>query len=121
MKQESLSEGSAANPEWRSRILETELKLCDKMLGMDERNFHCWNYRLSTALLYLKEIEARVSEDSQQHTIKTQFLGKECEMAEALIKKNFSNFSAWHYRSKLMPILYSREQDKVYPIPFSKI
>ncbi len=105
--------------DWRSRILETELKLCDKMLMMDERNFHCWNYRLLTSLLYLKEIPLRV-EDSVSTCIG--FLRKECEMAEGLIKKNFSNYSAWHYRSKLMPELYARTGENIeYLIPFSKI
>ena len=94
---------------------------------MDERNFHCWNYRLMIVMLYLKEISARLNksevEDSKETwEVKKGFLEKECQMAEGLIKKNFSNFSAWHYRSKLMPILYSKDEGRgPYLIPFEKI
>ena len=42
-----------------------ELKLCSKMLQMDERNFHCWNYRKQTVDLYLKEIDLRMAGDKR--------------------------------------------------------
>ncbi len=51
--------------------------------------------------------------------MKTELLKKEFDMAEGLIKKNFSNFSAWHYRSKLLPEVFPNEE--AYLIPLEKI
>ena len=92
------------------------------MLLMDERNFHCWNYRLMTSLLYLKEIPQRLDLQEAATKAEVEFLTKECEMAEKLIKKNFSNYSAWHYRSKLLPELYTRlPNEGPYLMPLEKI
>ena len=84
---------------------------------MDERNFHCWNYRLWVVGVYLAKIE-QMSEGREEYTA---FIKNECDMAEKMIKKNFSNFSAWHYRSKLMPKIYERQEGLAYILPVERI
>lgn len=86
---------------WKSAILDTEMKLCSMMLMEDERNFHCWNYRKMMVDLYRKEIDRRVPAEKARD-IKNKYLQSECDTAKAIINKNFSNYSAWHYRGKLM-------------------
>ena len=68
-------------------ILATELALCAKFLKMDERNFHCWGYRLAVS--------------SRAGLTPTEQLDFTTEKVNA----NFSNYSAWHYRARFLSLL----------------
>ncbi|KAL3664352.1 hypothetical protein V7S43_010676 [Phytophthora oleae] len=65
--------------------LKKEVGLCNKLLDLDERNFHCWNYRRHVCKL------AGMSEEDQ------------LAFTTQKIEQNFSNYSALYHRTITLP------------------
>jgi len=68
------------------------MAVVEKMLDADARNFHAWDYRR-----YIVASSPDPRSDAQELTYTTK-----------KIEANFSNFSAWHQRSKIFTALWEK-------------
>ncbi|GAA5840852.1 hypothetical protein JCM5353_001991 [Sporobolomyces roseus] len=77
-----------------------EMKMVELYLEKDGRNFHTWDYRR----YLIESILAITPEQQESRTkqIKKPTIESELAFTKKKIGENFSNFSAWHYRTKLL-------------------
>jgi len=99
-------------------ILKNELKLCTELLAQDGRNFHCWNYKAWLLELETKNINEVFNDTEKREKALKEMFEREYNYTTQLISKDFSNYSTWYYRSKMLPYLFS---DTIYLISISKI
>jgi geranylgeranyl transferase type-2 subunit alpha len=103
--------------ERRRELLLGELKKCEALLKLDERNFHAWGYRrwVTEELRAATGVVEAVSSDAtilttdeqppqQQPTLLPTLYtdADEWKFTEAKINQNFSNYSGWHNRGLLL-------------------
>ncbi|PRQ74295.1 hypothetical protein AAT19DRAFT_14648 [Rhodotorula toruloides] len=101
--------------EHRKWVLETmtdadwgwEIKMVEMYLEKDARNFHSWDYRR----YLISSILALPSDPSPSRSKPLPRPTTESELAFTTrkISANFSNFSAWHYRTKLLAKLWDEK------------
>ncbi|KAL9715020.1 Rab geranylgeranyltransferase [Leucoagaricus gongylophorus] len=77
--------------EWQKSVWENDLFVVERMLDVDARNFHAWNYR---RYILANTPKARTPKSELVYT-------------KQKILSNFSNFSAWHQRSKVLSSLWT--------------
>ncbi|KAI8369858.1 hypothetical protein EDC96DRAFT_440570 [Choanephora cucurbitarum] len=65
------------------------------MLTYDARNFHGWNYR--------RYVVSHLRKQAKDEHELTAIIKNEYEFTTRKINQSFSNYSAWHQRSKLLP------------------
>eukprot|EP00834_Sanchytrium_tribonematis_P002435 NODE_75_length_23955_cov_0.435069.p12 type:complete len:259 gc:universal NODE_75_length_23955_cov_0.435069:19646-18870(-) len=75
-------------------IWQNEFKLIDFYLKKDCRNFHVWDYRKRLLIKQYPDLYSNIP-----------ILLQEFEFTANQIKSNFSNYSAWHWRYKIINAL----------------
>ncbi|CAG8539603.1 12208_t:CDS:2 [Ambispora leptoticha] len=89
-------------PDWQR-----ELELVGKILELDSRNFHGWDYRrYVTSKLSTKM--ANTDDENNNYSAES-LTESEFKFTTTKINQNFSNYSAWHQRSKLLPSLFQEK------------
>ncbi|KAI5960362.1 BET4 [Candida pseudojiufengensis] len=83
---------------------EFEFKTINKMLELDQRNFHGWHYRR----FIIENLEEQAIKEEKINEIQAQLKILKLNLDEfdyttSKIQTDFSNFSAWHNRTKLIP------------------
>lgn len=89
----SFKESLSKHTSVKLKLLVNELELCNKLLKVDDRNFHCWRHR-SFVLCCLRYVSITSSWDSFIQEMQSQ----ELDFLDRMIENNFSNYSAWHHR-----------------------
>jgi len=88
------------DPDWRF-----ELKTVEALLEKDARNYHGWDYRRYTVASILAYTPPSYSTRKQANPT----IASELAYTTTKISASFSNFSAWHYRSKLLAKMWAEE------------
>jgi geranylgeranyl transferase type-2 subunit alpha len=85
----------------RRALLQGELKKCESLLKLDDRNFHAWGYR-RWVTDELRQI--RIDGGDAAPLLSSSLFSDQDEwtFTDAKINQNFSNYSAWHNRALLM-------------------
>ncbi|KAK6882687.1 Geranylgeranyl transferase type-2 subunit alpha [Candida tropicalis] len=83
---------------------EFEFAVVSKLLDLDQRNFHGWHYRR----FVVENMELACKGDLSK-ILKINL--DEFNYTTLKIQKDFSNFSAWHNRTKLIPKIYNLIHD----------
>ncbi|PXF43821.1 Geranylgeranyl transferase type-2 subunit alpha [Gracilariopsis chorda] len=87
--------------EARLEAIKSEQKLSQYMLFKDGRNFHGWAHRMrvkSVLISVLPEHESQLERE-------------ELAFVEEKINDDFSNYSAWHHRSVLLPKVHDQSSE----------
>lgn len=82
-----------------------ELKMVESLLKLDSRNFHAWGYRRQLLTL-MNYKDSRDTVKTFPHVLSRDQLLKEKTSTLHFIENNFSNFSAWHQRTKILSQLW---------------